>query len=49
MSLSSHLDSKNSPVRAWFEERLPETQHVARETNRKLRGEATECSVLRVD
>jgi hypothetical protein len=49
MSLSSHLDSKNSPVRAWFEERLPETQHVARETDRKLRGDATECPVPRVD
>lgn len=49
MSLSSHLNSKGSPVRAWFEQRLPETQSVAREANRRLRGDASECSVRRID
>ncbi len=49
MSLSSHLDSKNSPVRAWFEEHLPETRNVAREANRKLCGGATQCPVPRID
>lgn len=49
MSLSSHLNSKSSPVRAWFEQHLPETQSVAREANRRLRGDASECSVRRVD
>ncbi len=49
MSLTFHLKSKGNPVRAWFEEHLPETQNVAREANRTLRGEATECPVQRVD
>lgn len=49
MSLSSHLSSKSSPVRAWFEQRLPETQSVAREANRRLRGDASECRVRRID
>lgn len=49
MSLSSHLNSKSSPVRAWFEEHLPETRNVAREANRRLRGDASECRVRRSD
>lgn len=49
MSLSSHLNPKSSPVRAWFEQHLPETQSVAREANRRLRGDASECSVRRID
>jgi hypothetical protein len=49
MSLSSHLEFKGSPVRAWFEEHLPETRHVAREANRKLRGGATDCPIPRID
>lgn len=49
MSLSSHLDSKSSPIRAWFEEHLPETRNVAREANHKLCGGTTECPVPRID
>lgn len=49
MSLSSHLNSKDSPVRAWFEKHLPETQSVARKANRGLRGNASECGVPRMD
>jgi hypothetical protein len=49
MSLSSHLESKRSPVRAWFEKQLPETRDVAREANRSLRRGAAECPVPRID
>jgi len=45
MSLSLHLESKGSPVRAWFEKRFPATQSIARRANRTLRGDADECPV----
>lgn len=47
MSLSSHLESKSSPVRIWLEENFPETRSVARDANRKLRSGVTECPVPR--
>ncbi len=49
MSLSSHLESKSSPVRAWLEGHFPETRNVAREANRKLCGGATECPISRIE
>lgn len=49
MSLSSHLESKSSPVRAWFEEYFPESRSVAREANRELCGGSDECPVPRID
>lgn len=49
MSLSSHLRSKNSPIRAWFEKHLPETRNVAREANRRLCGDARACPTPLVD
>ena len=48
MSLSSHLESKSSPVRIWLEQRFPETRTVAREANRQLRRGAEECPLPRV-
>lgn len=49
MSLSSHLESKSSPIRAWFEEHFPETRSVAGEANRELCRGADECPVPRID
>lgn len=43
MSLSSHLQSPSSPVRAWLEANLPETRRLATEVNRQLRGGAKTC------
>lgn len=48
MSLSSHIKSKASPVRAWFEATLPETRGLATDANRALRGQATDCPIPRV-
>ncbi len=48
MSLSAHLSSKSSPVRAWFEQNFPETRRVATDANRYLRGGAAVCAVSRV-
>lgn len=48
MSLSSHIKSTASPVRAWFETTLPETRGLATDANRALRGQATDCPVPRV-
>ena len=48
MSLSSHIKSKASPVRAWFETTLPETRGLATDANRALRGQGTDCPVPRV-
>lgn len=48
MSLSSHLASKSSPVRAWLEQNFPETRSVAMAANSKLRGTTSECSVPRL-
>lgn len=48
MSLSAHLEQKDSPVRIWIEQHFPETRGVAREANRELRAGAHECSVPRV-
>jgi hypothetical protein len=49
MSLSSHIESRRSPVRAWLAQNFPETRNAAREANRRLRGEAGECAVPRVE
>lgn len=48
MSLSFHIKSKASPVRAWFETTLPETRGLATDANRALRGQATDCPVPRI-
>lgn len=48
MSLSSHIASKASPVRAWLEATLPETRALATNANRALRGQAVDCPVPRV-
>lgn len=45
VSLTSHINSPASPVRQWLEANLPETRRLARDTNRALRGEASECLV----
>lgn len=49
MSLSSHLQSKDSPVREWLEEHFPQTRIVGREANRELRGAAATCLIPRPD
>lgn len=38
MSLTPHLSSPNSPVRAWFDRRLPDSTSVVREANHLMRG-----------
>ena len=38
MSLLSHLNSRDSPVRRWFVEHFPETRRCATEANKRLRG-----------
>lgn len=43
MSLSSHIKSSSSPVRAWLETNLPETRRLATEFNRHLRSGAKTC------
>lgn len=43
MSLSSHIKSPSSPVRAWLEANLPETRRLATEANRELRSGARTC------
>lgn len=48
VSLTAHLECRDSPVRHWFEERFPETRSVTREANRKLRKGAATCSVPRL-
>lgn len=47
MSLTSHLESRDSPVRRWLEERFPETRSVTREANRQLRGGEQTCLIPR--
>lgn len=42
MSLSSHLEDKTSPIRQWFETRLPVPRSFSLATNRAARG-AREC------
>jgi hypothetical protein len=37
MSLTRHLGDRASPVRAWFDQRLPHTAAVARDANHELR------------
>lgn len=46
MSLSGHLQSKASPVRAWFEERFAGTRPVVTAANRALREGRDACEVL---
>jgi hypothetical protein len=43
MSLSSHIKTPSSPVRAWLEANLPETRRLATEANRELRSGAKAC------
>jgi hypothetical protein len=43
MSLSSHLEDRTSPVRQWFEARLPVPRSLIVATNRAARGRAREC------
>lgn len=43
MSLSSHIKTPSSPVRAWLEANLPETRRLATEANRELRSGAKTC------
>lgn len=43
MSLSYHIKSPSSPVRAWLEANLPETRRLATEANRELRRGAKTC------
>jgi hypothetical protein len=47
VSLSSHLESRDSPVRRWLEERFPETRVVTRDANRQLRNGAQACRIPR--
>ncbi len=47
MSLTSHLASRDSPVRRWLEVRFPETRSVSREANRQLRGGEQACRIPR--
>ena len=47
MSLSSHLESKDDPVRDWFKASFPETRRVATDANRLLNGGVAECPLPR--
>lgn len=47
MSLTSHLENRDSPVRGWLEERFPNTRSVTREANRQLRGGEQTCRIPR--
>ncbi|MGA8745431.1 MAG: hypothetical protein WB507_06180 [Solirubrobacterales bacterium] len=49
MSLTSHLESKTSPVRAWMLENFPGTRRVTTAANRELRDGAAECSIPRLE
>lgn len=45
MSLSSHLQSKRSPVRVWLEESFPRTRTLTTEANRQICGDEETCLI----
>ena len=47
MSLTGHLRSSSSPVRAWFDDRLPHTREFAAEANREVNCGRTACAIPR--